>query len=906
MLRIVVNNSSKAAKSYYAEGLTKGDYYTKDKDTEIIGLWGGKGSELLGLKGVVSQDEFARLCDNINPITGEQLTARNYENRRVGYDINFHAPKSVSLVYSISQDEQILKAFRLSVNETMTELEKDMNTRVRKAGQFDNRNTGNLIYGEFIHTTSRPVDGVPDPHLHAHCFTFNATYDQKEQQWKAGEFGRIKKDASYFEAYFHSKFADKLKSLGYGIEQTKKGWEIAGIERSTIEKFSRRTSEIEELAKQKGIIDAREKDKLGAKTRKGKDKDLSSNDLVKEWLTRLTDKEKTDVLNVKERRQPDNVVELPKHYIDRAAEHILERKSVAGEREILRQALKKSVGKCTPEQIMKAYDNDGLLKASVKDEVFLTSREAINEERNLVRMATESKGRYAPIAKEYEFEDKSLNKDQQKAVTHALTSKDGVIVIEGGAGTGKTTLMTELKRAINKAGKEIHPFAPSAEASRGVLRSEGFEGAETVAQLLQNKQLQQAVKNGYIWVDEAGQLGNKAMVEVLEIAKRQNARVILTGDTKQHNSIERGDALRLILEKSKIKSVRTNEILRQRVNDMYKAAVNFISKDKPIEAFGKLDEMKAIHEIADSKERYHAIAEDYHSTIKKGKSALVISPTHNESEIVTAHIRNQLKSSKRLGRDEVLVDVQKNLAPTEAEKKDLSFYQAGMSIQFNQNAKGFKRGGIYDIMGKDAKNLILSDGTKQFLMPLNDTKKFSVYEKRQIGLSKGDVIRISQNGFSENGKRLNNGSSLTVKGFDEGGNIIANTGAQDVILGKQFRNFNYGYCSTSHSSQGKTVDKVIISQSSMSVGAASKEQFYVSASRGKSDIAIYTDNKDELKRSVAGSSQRMNAMDVFKSAEAVKARRAKEQQGLVSRLAALGRVWQERTAQVISKSSPRR
>lgn len=906
MLRIVVNNSSKAAKSYYTEGLTKGDYYTKEKDTEIIGLWGGKGAELLGLKGTVSQEEFARLCDNTNPVTGEQLTARNYENRRVGYDLNFHAPKSVSLIYSINQDEQIMKAFRLSVNDTMRELEKDMNTRVRKLGQFDNRNTGNLIYGEFIHTTSRPVDGVPDPHLHAHCFTFNATYDQKEQQWKAGEFGKIKKDASYFEAYFHSKFADNLKQCGYSIEQTKKGWEIAGIDRSTIEKFSRRTSEIEEIAKQKGITDAKAKDQLGAKSRQKKEKPLSSNELVKEWLSRLTDKEKTDVLDVKERMPQNNAAEMPKQYIDHAAEHILERKAVAGEREILKQALKKSVGKCSPEQILKAYSNDGLLKANVKDEVFLTSREAINEERKLVRLATESKGKYAPVAKEYEFENKNLNKDQQKAVMHALTSKDGVIVIEGGAGTGKTTFVKELDAALKKAGKQIHAFAPSAEASKGVQRDEGFGKAETVAQLLQNKQLQQSVKNGYIWVDEVGLLGNKAMVQVLEIANRQNARVLLTGDRKQHGSVERGNVLNLLLEKSKITSVRTNEILRQRANDIYKAAINFIAKDKHFEAFGKLEEMKAIHEIPDSKDRYQAIAKDYLSSTQKGKSALVISPTHKEGELVTEHIRSQLKDKKKLSKDERLFDVQKNLSPTEAEKKDLGFYQVGMTIQFNQNAKGFKRGSIYDVMGKEGKSLLLSNGSKQLPMPLSDTKKFSVYEKRQIGLSKGDIIRISQNGFSLNGKRLNNGSSLSVKGFDDKGNIIANTGAQDILLGKDFRNFNYGYCSTSHSSQGKTVDKVIISQSSMSAGAASKEQFYVSASRGKSGISIYTDNKDELKRSVAASSQRVNAIDIFKNAEAEKTRKAREQQTLVSRLAALSRVWQQRTMQSITKSTQRR
>lgn len=903
MLRIIVNNAASSAKSYYATGLSKDDYYTKEKDTEIIGKWGGNGAELLGLKGMVTQDDFSKLCDNINPLTGEQLTARNVENRRVGYDLNFHSPKSVSIIYAITKDKNILESFRAAVNETMLELEKDMQTRVRKAGQFDSRTTGNLIYGEFIHTTSRPVDGTPDPHLHAHCFTFNATYDQKEQQWKAGEFGKIKKDASYFEAYFHSKFAHNLKTAGYSIEHTKKGWEIGGFDRSTIEKFSRRTTEIEELAKAKGVVSAKEKDKLGAKTRKGKDKILSSEDLQNLWSGRLSSAEHDKVINSKG-NSANNVTKLPSHYINLGIEHIMERKSVSSEREVLKHALKNALGKYSPEKILEAFSNNTMIKGQIGNQQYLTTKEAITEERNLIRLAVESKGKFASLSKDHQLSNPNYTKDQKQAVNHILTSKDGCILVEGGAGTGKTTFLKEIKQVIEKKGKPFMALAPSADASRGVLESEGFQGAETVAKFLNDKKMQAKARNGFIWIDEGGQLGNKSMLRVLEIAQQQNARLIVTGDTRQHNSVERGDAMRLLIEKAKINTVRTNQILRQ-VKEGYRTAVYSISQKAFDKAFKKLDEIGAIQEVQDSAERYLNIAEDYSKTLKANKSVLVVSPTHAESGIVTDFIRSKLKMDKLLGKKDYPFTIQKNLSPTEAEKKDLGFYQVGMSLQFNQNVKGFKRGSAYDIVGKNQESLILSNGERNLQFSIANTDKFNVYEKHDITLSKGDSIRISQNGFSENKKRLNNGSRLTVSGFDKAGNIIANTGNQDVIIGKNYRNFTYGYCSTSYSSQGKTVHKIIIAQSSFSSGAASQEQFYVSASRGKSDIAIYTNDKEELKRSVTSSSQRINATDIIKEVK-LAPDRLKRQQTLVSRLAALNNAWAERTAIRTTKMSIRR
>src|SRR5207248_2849486 len=196
MLRIIQQASAKDAKRYYASA----DYYSEGQ--EIVGAWGGIGAQQLGLDGIVDQPSFDRLCDNLDPATGRPLTVRTLSDRTVGYDFTFSVPKSVSLLYALSGDRDILDAFRSAVDETMRDVEAEMKTRVRKGGKDTDRATGNMVWAEFIHTTSRPVDGIPDPQLHAHVFAFNATWDSEERHWKAGQFRGLKADAPYFQAGF--------------------------------------------------------------------------------------------------------------------------------------------------------------------------------------------------------------------------------------------------------------------------------------------------------------------------------------------------------------------------------------------------------------------------------------------------------------------------------------------------------------------------------------------------------------------------------------------------------------------------------------------------------------------------------------------------------------------------------
>src|SRR5258708_2877864 len=117
MIRISQQESATGAKRYYATA----DYYSEGQ--ELVGFWGGKAADRLGLTGTVDKTSFERLCDNLHPRTGKPLTVRTRGERTVGYDFTFSVPKSVSLLYSMSGDEAVLEAFRASVDETMREME---------------------------------------------------------------------------------------------------------------------------------------------------------------------------------------------------------------------------------------------------------------------------------------------------------------------------------------------------------------------------------------------------------------------------------------------------------------------------------------------------------------------------------------------------------------------------------------------------------------------------------------------------------------------------------------------------------------------------------------------------------------------------------------------------------------
>jgi conjugative relaxase-like TrwC/TraI family protein len=844
MLRITQQSSADAAKQYY----TSADYYSEGQ--EIVGRWGGKGASLLGLEGKVSQRAFNALCENRNPRTGEQLTPRTKDDRTIGYDFTWSVPKSVSLLYAMTEDAAVLDAFRASVHETMRDIEAEMKVRVRKNGRNEERVTGNLAYAEFVHFTSRPVEGVPDPQLHAHCFVFNATHDAEEGEWKAGQFRDLKRDSPYWQAAFRARLASRLQELGYAIERKRDDFEFVGIGAAAIRKFSRRTDKIEELARERGIEDPEEKAKLGGLTRERKDKSLSRNELRAEWDNRLTPEERQAILAVSERQGTGLPEQRDAAAVDFAVRHEFAKEAVVPEKKLLAAALKHGLGSVTVEGVRREYEQLPLLVEEQGGRRVVTTGQVLEEEERLADFARDGRGTCRPLGEPGRpIQRDWLNVGQRRAVKHVLTSRDRVVLIRGAAGTGKTTLMQEAVEAIEQAGRRVVMLAPSAVAARDVLR-EHFSAADTVAMFLRSEPMQQRAAGQVIWVDEASLLDSPTMAALFEVAERVNARVILMGDRRQHGSPSRGSPLRLLEQEAGVPVADVTEIMRQEGD--YKKAVRLLSEGQTTEGFDELDRLGWVQEVPDA-ERYRRLAEAYLAAASEKKHdgslkrALVVSPTHAEGDRITAVIRRELTAQGKLGESrEFTAWVPLHL--TEAERGEAGSYQSGDMLQFHQNAKGYKAG-----------QRVRAGGAP---LPLDQAARFQAYRAATLQLAAGDRLRITANGKTADGRhRLNNGALFTVKGFTKDGNIVVDNG---WVIGRDFGHVAYGYVVTSHAAQGKTVDKVLIGQGQQSLPASDRAQLYVSVSRGREQAVIFTDDKQALREAVRRNPERLTATEVFR------------------------------------------
>ncbi len=514
MLRITASTSGEGAKRYFGENLTRSDYYLSGQ--EITGIWGGRAAERLGLHGEVDARGYFALCDNINPQTGEQLTARQNDKRRVGYDFTFTTPKDVSVLYELSGDERILDAFRTSVRETMQDIEGGMKTRVRAGRRDEDRSTGNLAYAEFVHFTSRPVNGHPSPNLHAHCFTFNATYDETEHRWKAGQFGDLKRDAEGYEAAFHARFAKRLEALGYETERQGKSFRLAGLPRSITDTFSDRRNQVEREAAKRGITSVEGKHAIGKALKEHKRLDLSKAQLRSEWGDRLSPEQRAAlervIAGVERKAAHISAAEAMQY----AVGHSFERSSAVPEIRLKAEAMRYGVGSVSPEDINFANDRN-IVRHQVEGRDYVTTLPVLREEIRMLDFARNGRGKFLPFGEPGDAL-RGLNREQRAAALHVLRSKDQVTGIRGGAGTGKTHMMRATIGAIEAGGhRRVFVFAPSSQASRSVLRNEGFTNAETVEHLLRSEQMQQQVRGQVLWVDEAGLLGSRDAARIFDL-----------------------------------------------------------------------------------------------------------------------------------------------------------------------------------------------------------------------------------------------------------------------------------------------------------------------------------------------------------------------------------------------------
>jgi conjugative relaxase-like TrwC/TraI family protein len=908
VLRINEIANSAACKAYFSVA----DYMIDGQELEAY--WHGQAAPMLSLSGRVEKRAFDYLCDNLHPVRGQKLTAAKGE-RRVGYDFTFSVPKSVSVLHAVGGDGRIADAFRVAVAATMGEVEREMKTRVRKRRADFDRPTGNMVWCDFVHNTSRPIGGYPDPQLHIHAVAFSLTWDDQEGQWKAGQFGDLKKDGPYFQAVFRSRLAAELQGLGYELKAKAGDFEVVGIPARVREEFSRRTAQIDNLADQLGITRPETKAKLGATSREAKKEGQSWESLLVHWAGRLTNDELRAV------RDTVEGADLPLAREDRSAEaltyavsHLTERRSVVDQREVMTEALRFDPTAVSPEAVARELSRPGLIRREQGERTVITTKGVLAEEKALLDFAREGRGRFVPLgigrvpdatpamrqqdprdywvrgapvsvsafhadatkpdtitlspspqAADSVVVDRNqntkpvvsqnspkpehnapgappdhfvgadkmivlssspqgnhvpdarkmvLSPSQQLAARHALTSPDRLIVVRGVAGSGKSTMLRAVMPHVRDPWVIL---APSVTASRGELRESGFDHAETLAKFLGSKEMQDSVRSGLIVLDEAGMAGMKDVARLTKLADQLNARILLLGDRRQHKSPVRGDVLSLLEDKG-IPVIEVAEIKRQAGE--YRKAVEALAAGNVAKGFDRLD---ALGWVKDHSEGHLELVDDYLTALAEGKSALVISPTHAAGDQLNAAIRDRLRADGKLGEDRQF----KQLVPlhyTEAQLREARKHPEP--------------------------DVLLT--------------RFGAYRQDTLALAPGDRIRTTAGVKDVSGKRIDNGTMLTVSGFTDDGIKVRTVSGAERILPEGVGHLAHGYVSTSHASQGRTVDVVLVDMTSQNLPAVSASQLYVSASRGRQKAVLYVDDRDATRQAIHKQDDRPHAVDLVR------------------------------------------
>jgi conjugative relaxase-like TrwC/TraI family protein len=870
----------KNAEEYFEEHLAVGDYY--DEGQRVAGEWIGLGAQRLELSGKVRAEDFLRLCENQHPATGETLTQRlnttrtdggeSAANRRIFYDFTFSPQKSVSIAGLLGEDKRILEAHARAVRSALREFEAFAATRVRAGGAQKDRLTGNFVTALFTHDTSRALD----PHLHTHCIVFNATFDAVENRWKALQNYELLRARKFAENAYYHELARELRAFGYRVRNRARGdFEIEGISEELCERFSKRHIQIDE-ALAKLLADKPEltggnfqdlREQLATTERSRKQKTLSRDELRRLWEAQLDGTEQVALRQ--HSNSPGQDLKEEKRVtvseaVQWAEEHLFDRNSVVLECQLWQEALGRARGEGFSISELKEFTaRRGYIRDDERPGV-VTLREVLLREWEIVQTAKEGVGDSWPLVANPRPVNPKLDDEQRRALDGLLSSINTVSLFRGGAGTGKSFVLRELVEQLRQSGRHVAVLAPQRQQVVEMEKA-GFGSPSTVASFLLKREL---VSGAVVVVDEAGQIGGRQMLELIRLVRERNARLILSGDTRQHGAVEASDALLAIERHSGVRPVELHKIRRQdpalgkdadehtRIKQ-YRNAVESAAAGKLSESFERLDKMGAVVACGLGNQA-DKLAEEYLRLAEQEASAVVVSQTWGEVHQVNSHVRDALKSKGLLGANDTTVQVLDKLDLTNAQKRDERFYPPDAVVVFNQKVREAEPGAKGKLAGILKSSVLVEVGGRFITVSNKMLGHVTVYLPREISVAEGDRLHLKANRKLASGGRVTNGELVTAKSVRPDGAVELTDGR---VLDKSFREFLPGYAVTSYGSQGKTVDFVLFADSTVKA-ATNAQQWYVTISRGRRGIRIFTPDKEQLRENVTRSGHRPLAIEL--------------------------------------------
>jgi hypothetical protein len=547
-----------------------------------------------------------------------------------------------------------------------------------------------------------------------------------------------------------------------------------------------------------------------------------------------------------------------------AEQHLFERRAVVPEHELMAAALERGRGEDFDlGALRQAIDQRGLLREKGTDKI--TSREVLRWELAVVVAAKDGRGQEAAMNPDYRTSP-LLSAEQTVAVQQILRSRDFITLFRGGAGTGKSYALKEVKSGLAAADRPVVVLAPQRQQVQD-LQADGLK-ADTLASFLQRKQL---AKGAVVIVDEAGQVGTQQMADLFRVVGANQGRLILSGDSRQHGSVVASDALRAIEKHAGLKPAVIQTIRRQDPKlgqtagermfiGEYLNAVKAAADGNVAKSFDTLDRLGCIREVSGDNLHKMLVAE-FLAAFERKEKALVVAQTREGVRQVNEAIRAKMQGAGKLGSGALL----KTFQPVdldEAQKRDARFYQSGHHVGFIRGYGRFAKGEVCRVVGANGCGIIIEKDGVRTTMSYRYADRFVVAAAREMEIAPGDRLQLKLNGKSVEGTRLNNGELVTVREVAPDGSMVveAAQGARKTLAPSQ-RLLVRGYAVTSYGSQGKTVDTVIMSDAG-NHAATNAKQWYVTISRARKKVLVFTPNKAALRVQVQQAGQSELAMDL--------------------------------------------
>jgi conjugative relaxase-like TrwC/TraI family protein len=889
MLTISKPLSAGQARRYHAEEFQNGrdNYYAEGE--RIVGEWHGRLAAQWGLSGDVEEKHFQRLADGQHPITGEPLvrhqTSRRSTNahgetittmeHRAGWDATFSASKSVSLTALVGDDPRVRDAHEASVDVALDDLERYVQARL--GGNRPAETTGNWVAAKFAHDSARPVNGYAAPQVHTHVVVFNLT-ETDGGDIRPLQPRELYKTQQYATAVYRSELATRLTALGYDIERGASGQpEISGYSQEYVDASSPRRKQIQEHLAKAGQQGAAAAQIAAHQTREAK-LDLSHEDVQRQHraMAEAFGDQPTRVVQAARERALGIKQDAPRTTAGAAVafakERNLEREAVVDERAVVRDALARSMGERTVDEIKtefeKRVESGEFIAVEQKPGApgrTFTTAEMIDLERDTIRIMRSGQNVHPPLASPHARQDiehdyPHLSETQRLAVDQILACRDQVVALEGVAGAGKTTALSAVRDAAEREGYEVEGFAPTSRAAQK-LSEAGIMSSTLQRHLTRTAEPYDRQKRLYV-LDESSLTSTTQMNAFLQGLHAED-RVLLVGDVRQHQAVDAGRPYQQ-LQEAGIETARLDEIVRQK-DPALREVVEQLSRGDVRDSIQQLDAQGRVHEIIDREDRFRAIAHEY---VRDPNKTLVVSPDNQSRRDINQVIHRTMQMEGQVGHHEHRVRV---LVPrqdvTGADRQWAEQYDRNDVVRYTKGSKplGLDAGEYARVEQVNAKENLVTVRRESGEPVTYDPRRLhgvALYRETDRAFATGDRVQFTA---PDRLRHVANRELATVEMIDARGHLrLSLESGRSITLPPGERpHLDYGYAVTSHSSQGQTADRVLVHVDTERVGQplVNRRFAYVAVSRGRYDAQIYTNDKAQLTGALSRESSHRSALE---------------------------------------------